>query len=837
MQLILKPITQPELGEIIVNEDLFAVGRYEKPFVGYDLHLVGRLSRRHARIFEQDGVVYLADLGSLNGTTVDGQRVYKVPVKLKPGAEICFAGLCYQVEILGAAAKRLSQRSAPLPAMLILKPEYPGRGLEPIVVSQFPFLVSKKSHVFERYGAQLPDQLRYLSRRHAHIFVSNDTLYVEDLGSTNGTYVSRARLEEHAHPLSNGDVIAFGGECFVYRVELVFEDTEAPREGVDPGQPPTQVSRVEDITRTTFVTSAASFLDIYCIDDDGGDDNADAAPSPAGGDDFVPDADASGPVRRWLAPLGRIRLSWRELRRVLAEDVPARPRRVWPAGLLLVVVAGIAILAYMANAVQREISAMIHQGQYRQAAVAANAYLETHPGDPDVRELATEAFLKATVPAWIHLVVSRDFAAARGGLESARRLSTYNESAAPLIDSMQWVTDMEQFIVARGGPDAPVVLFEQEDEVEALLEWWDTDPNARYRAFGTIAREVPEFIELRSQVFSHQRALQSHKDLELAAIARLRDTLDDRLRVGRTGDLTAVLAEFESRYPQIEGVAKLRSDLERFKAIEVQIESRDWLRASEQLMNAAFQTPPFRSRAAYVAANLLPGQDVLDGYRQASRAWQDGDFDQATRLLEELAATRWPEPAERQLERNARTRRDYERLRAARGTRDYEEQLLAFYAALDREQDTYFIGALSVEFEAHRQKALARARQAFEDARATWRKYRDKGGIGGLQRLEAAISSNFRSLATMLSEAYRDACYGRKLYSLLDTNPARQWDELYTQIAREVELQRRSLSELSMVLEPSLKQAKLSLIPNLRADQQFGPPLGAPPASGVNKNK
>ena len=34
MQLILKPLTQPELGEIIVNDTLFAIGRHEEPFVG-----------------------------------------------------------------------------------------------------------------------------------------------------------------------------------------------------------------------------------------------------------------------------------------------------------------------------------------------------------------------------------------------------------------------------------------------------------------------------------------------------------------------------------------------------------------------------------------------------------------------------------------------------------------------------------------------------------------------------------------------------------------------------------------------------------------------------------
>ena len=156
MQLILKPISQPGLDEIIVNDTLFAIGRHEEPFVGYDPRLVTRLSRRHARIFEQDGVVYLADLGSLNGTTVNGRAVDKIPVKLQPGAEVCFAGLCYQIEILGAAAKQVSQRSGAVPVMLVLKPEHPECALEPVVVSQFPFLVNKKSEVFARYASGCP---------------------------------------------------------------------------------------------------------------------------------------------------------------------------------------------------------------------------------------------------------------------------------------------------------------------------------------------------------------------------------------------------------------------------------------------------------------------------------------------------------------------------------------------------------------------------------------------------------------------------------------------------------------------------------------------------------
>jgi hypothetical protein len=54
---------------------------------------------------------------------------------------------------------------------------------------------------------------------------------------------------------------------------------------------------------------------------------------------------------------------------------------------------------------------------------------------------------------------------------------------------------------------------------------------------------------------------------------------------------------------------------------------------------------------------------------------------------------------------------------------------------------------------------------------------------------------------------------GLKVYALLRTAYATEWDALYEKILNELRLQRRSLTELAMVLEPSLKQAKLDLLP------------------------
>ena len=47
------------------------------------------VSRRHARIVMEDGVYTLEDLGSTNGTFIDGQRIQN-PVQLRHGMTIDF---------------------------------------------------------------------------------------------------------------------------------------------------------------------------------------------------------------------------------------------------------------------------------------------------------------------------------------------------------------------------------------------------------------------------------------------------------------------------------------------------------------------------------------------------------------------------------------------------------------------------------------------------------------------------------------------------------------------------------------------------------------------------
>src|ERR1700758_2348068 len=100
LDVVLKPLSRPELGEIRIDDAEFPIGRTEQPFASYGSDVVNMMSRRHARIFHKDGFIYLADLESRNGTTVNRVRVGRAHCKLDDGDEICFGGtLSYRVQI------------------------------------------------------------------------------------------------------------------------------------------------------------------------------------------------------------------------------------------------------------------------------------------------------------------------------------------------------------------------------------------------------------------------------------------------------------------------------------------------------------------------------------------------------------------------------------------------------------------------------------------------------------------------------------------------------------------------------------------------------------------
>ena len=133
---------------------------------------VDGVSREHARIDADDGRFALADLGSRNGTWLDGQRV-ETPVSLRPGAEIVIAG----ERLLWLAGD--ATQVAPPPAASAA-----ADATERVVGFDGGRLTIGRD---PSNDVALED--RNVSRWHAEVVARDGRVELRDLGSRNGTWV------------------------------------------------------------------------------------------------------------------------------------------------------------------------------------------------------------------------------------------------------------------------------------------------------------------------------------------------------------------------------------------------------------------------------------------------------------------------------------------------------------------------------------------------------------------------------------------------------------------------------------------------------------------------
>lgn len=799
--IVLKPLSHPELGDIRIDEDLFAIGRTEAPFMSYAPEIVADLSRRHARIFSEYGAVYIADLDSKNGTTVNGVDVRQKIIRLQQGDEICFGrALSYQVHL--SACVQTPGRAVKL-VSLTLSPERGELGLQPIVVTQFPFLISKADATFARYKDAHPHQVNYVSRRHAHIFLKGGTPFVEDLGSTNGTFVAGKRLDEHAVALTDGDSIAFGGHYFVYKVSLQKEESE-----VDPTVTKLSPSAMEDagdVDKTTFVGAAGSFLDIFCVDHAQDDEVNDEA---------LQQSDDARKETEQRKARGKFRIFISELTAALAGSERKGIRHaLWWGTALAALLAMVALLLYYSGAPERDLKNLMASGDYGRAATVANQYLERFPDNAEVRALGTEALLKASVPQWLTLLKAREFDRASAVLANMKKLGTRNADVQALLSELEWIGNLEKFVIGQGGLDAPIRIYADEQKINALLQRWNEDTMGHQRVLTRILSYVPEFKDLYADALSHLRKLQSDDSVYLAAIERLKTAISTELDRDHPEALEAVLNEYAEKYPRIGGLENVRRDLRQYIEIDNNLRAGNLGPLIVLLANARFSSPPFQAKFRSLASgSRLPPAEVVGQYQAISKAWRAGDTKQAFAGLQKMATGPWAELASRQLAHKTAIAEQFAALQKARGATGYDERLLSFYATLDPDEDVYFIRATEADIGLYKDNALKRAQDLLSRGQALWQQYRDNGAIAAEQRLEDRITPQFRTQARLLSEAYGDVQQGMRIYTQLKAGTPAEWRKAQDEIKAEAEQQRRSLLELRTVLEPGLWKAKLALL-------------------------
>ena len=192
-------------------------------FVGREADIAvpdGRVSRRHALLASANGQITIEDLGSTNGTKVDGAALAAGEKRvLKGGETLSFGGAEVRLAMPGEASANAtavfaSNRTAAIaaaprreaaPATLI-GPD----GEKPLRAGVSTFGRKADNDVV------VPDA--FVSGRHGQIEVTETGVFLTDLGSSNGTFLSGAKLAPNTRTeLTPEDTIRLGS--IEYRVK------------------------------------------------------------------------------------------------------------------------------------------------------------------------------------------------------------------------------------------------------------------------------------------------------------------------------------------------------------------------------------------------------------------------------------------------------------------------------------------------------------------------------------------------------------------------------------------------------------------------------------------
>jgi hypothetical protein len=383
-----------------------------------------------------------------------------------------------------------------------------------------------------------------------------------------------------------------------------------------------------------------------------------------------------------------------------------------------------------------------------------------------------------------------------------------------MIDELEWLGTLERLISGRGGPEAPIRIYADEDSIERLIGGWNDDTGEHQRALARIASHVPQFGDFYGEALTHLRKLQSESTVYLPVIGRVKANIATELDRDDPDALKPVLKETADKYPGLGGLDSVRQDLASYIEIRRESRSRNSGRLFAAVRRAHFVTPPFKQAVRSLIENgQLPPDELLQQYDAATRAWKEGNSNEALAGLQKMAAGGpWGAAAAAELARRQQVTTRYDELQQSLGSADFVDQLLAFRESLDPDEDVHFVRAIAADLNQQKESVIARAQDAMNRARMLWEEYRNNGVIDASQRIETAISAQFRNSARLLAEATRYAQRGLLIYSEVDPAGAAQWTAIRDEIEAEAREQRNRLNDLGNVVEPELLKAKLALL-------------------------
>lgn len=712
MKVILKAEKKTLCKDIPIEDFPFLVGRHEKPFSkwAYESAKLGKaislLSRKHAIISEASGRFALKDLGSRNGTRLNDQKVGTASVVLQHGDRLSIAErFRFTVSIDSPsppAVQSLNQSVALIPKDL-------QSGLSTVVIPRFPFHIGRTAGDFLPFAKSFPDHRAALSRSHAQLSTVDGQVFVEDLGSRNGTFLSESRIEQgKRHELQNGDQLSFG-PFFAYTVEIYPQDVE---ETVFLGQPDamdnTRIKSSFDSTQSVPESPPASGP----LPVDGTlssalpDQSTDAPQSgPSVVDDQSTDAKASEP-----APMNEVGATLQMGTSAKGSSSPANNKTVYMSSatqFLKILTPSSAPQAEQAGGQETD-----HDGNG-----ATTSHNPKGRKSAFVKEIATVLWGESASKIGRRVLLITVMLAAIGGSGYFLFTQTTGHRLEKLWASKQYeaYAKLANTVLAKNPGNMSLRLKATDAMMLTVLpEFTEQLQDSNYKALNQTLEKLPSLtdnnptalytaallrwvVDMESyfqtskndssiEIFKEESKVQDllntwekgrtdfrllmdlmaekfppfasthnliyhhlntlkEKEDLLGPINQLKDSLKAQISEGQYSLVLATIDDFHRRYPGIIGLDGLKADADSYANLMARIEKKDFTGVYDILDHVSFSSPLFAARVDKLKTESLPPKEVVARFQNAADSWMAGQAEEAVAQVTPLVESRWSEQA------------------------------------------------------------------------------------------------------------------------------------------------------------------------------------------------
>ncbi|MCG8125523.1 MAG: FHA domain-containing protein, partial [Candidatus Thiodiazotropha taylori] len=592
------------------------------------------------------------ELGSDQGTTLNGDALGTSPVELADGDILIFGvDLAYKI---GIEATDFRPGLAETEVNLLLTPSDTHYNLDPVSIQQLPFLIGKEQPALASWAEKQPYAFSFLSRRHAQLSRDGDNILIEDLSSTNGTWVNGERERGSTRSLQSGDTIAFGQEGVSFRFELL------------------PVSKTNSLPQGTILVSKAdSFLDIYC-ESSPGDVQAESENIAS---DIVQEEQLQQD-KQLMPGLNSSQLT--KLQKAVA------------AALLMVCVF---VVVYLFNQDERpkQIQSLLAEDKSKQAMLLAQAFLLENPQHVKVRQAMQQAMMDSVIPEWLSADQQQNFSKATQLIEALQqRLGEMDKPE--WTGTLLWVAEAAEFRQATGD-FKQTSLFVDETTLSDLLERSTRPASQQTPVLRSVIEKYPDLKPVYHEALSTLRLMKNHANTYLPVIENLKGEVKQALLSGELTGLAETVQDFSDRYPGIKGADELLRDLRQFRSVSTALNEKNLRAFAELRAELSFKTPLFQGAAKRQFTQLKDAKEMARRFSVARDHWARGESEPALSEMERLAAGPWGASAVELINQWQNQLQEFEMLSSSEAadlnSTQYANRLSVLYLSLHAAEDKW----------------------------------------------------------------------------------------------------------------------------------------------------